>query len=139
MTDLTDHGPKPYVLNIEDTTLQNPNFRSTLWTGKLLQLTVMAIPVGGDIGLEIHPTHDQFLRIEQGEGRVEMGPEKTVVTFKEKVGPSSGVFVPCGTWHNVINTGDVELKLYTLYGPADHKAGTIHKTQHDAQIDPNEH
>jgi len=139
MADLTDHGPHPYVLDIEDATLSNPNFRSTLWTGKFLQLTVMAIPVGGDIGLEIHPEHDQFLRIEQGTGRVEMGPAQHEVTFAAEVSPDSVIFVPAGTWHNIINTGGVELKLYTLYGPPDHLPGTVHVTQHDAETDPNEH
>ena len=139
MPDLSDHGLKPYVLDIEDTTLQNPNFRSTIWTGKHLQLTVMSIPVGGDIGLEIHPDNDQFLRIEQGTGRVEMGPSQTQVTFTSEVEPDSVIFVPAGTWHNVINTGEKDLKLYTLYGPADHLPGTLHPTQHDAENDPNEH
>jgi len=139
MTDLTDHGPHPYVLDIGATTLANPNFRATLWTGSHLQLTVMCIPAGGDIGLEVHKTHDQFLRIEAGNGRVEMGPAKGEVTFRADVEAESGVFVPAGTWHNVINTGADDLKLYTLYGPADHEPGTLHKTQHDAQMDPHEH
>ncbi|MCL2316672.1 MAG: cupin domain-containing protein, partial [Actinomycetia bacterium] len=117
----------------------NPNFRATLWTGSHLQLTVMCIPAGGDIGLEVHKTHDQFLRIEAGNGRVEMGPAKGEVTFRADVEAESGVFVPAGTWHNVINTGADDLKLYTLYGPADHEPGTLHKTQHDAQMDPHEH
>jgi len=139
MHDLTDHGPHPYVLDAQGTTLDNPNFRSTIWTGKHLQMTVMCIPVGGDIGLEVHPTHDQFLRIEQGEARVEMGPTKDKVTFKEAVKPDMAIFVPCGTWHNIINTGKEDLKLYTLYGPWAHPAGTIHPTQHDAEMDPHEH
>jgi len=139
MTDLTDHGRKPYVLDIEDITLQNPNFRSTLWTGQNLQLTVMSIPVGGDIGLEVHETHDQFLRIEQGECRIEMGDEKDKVTFCENASANWAVFVPAGTWHNLINTGDVEVKLYTLYGPPAHPEGTVHATQHDAEMDPHEH
>jgi len=139
MVDLTDHGPEPYVLDIEKTTLANPNFRSTLWTGVNLQLTVMSIPVGGDIGLEIHPDHDQFLRIEQGKGEVRMGPREDDVTFKAEVGPDMVIFVPCGTWHNLVNTGKEDIKLYTLYGPADHEPGTLHKTQHDAQMDPHEH
>ena len=72
--DLTDHGPQPYVLDIEEATLGNDNFRATLWTGKNLQLTVMTIQPGDDIGLEVHDDHDQFLRIEQGTGTVRMGP-----------------------------------------------------------------
>ena len=139
MPDLKDHGSQPYALNIEETTLDNPNFRSTLWTGTNLQLTVMTIPVGGDIGLEVHPDNDQFLRIEQGRGRVEMGPTEHEVTFTQPVEGDWGIFVPAGTWHNIINVGDVELKLYTLYGPPDHVHGTLHATQHDAEIDPNEH
>ena len=139
MPDLTDHGPNPYVLDIEDATLGNANFRATLWTGSHLQLTVMSIPVGDDIGLEAHPDNDQFLRIEQGTGRVQMGPSETEVTFTAEVGPDSVIFVPAGTWHDVINTGDVDLRLYTLYGPPDHVPGTLHPTKHDAENDPNEH
>jgi len=139
MVDLSDHGPKPYVLDIEQTTLENPNFRATLWTGQHLQLTVMSIPVGGDIGLEVHHGTDQFLRIEQGKARVEMGPAQDEVDFTAEAGPDSVVFVPAGTWHNLINVGDVDLRLYTLYGPPDHVPGTVHATQHDAETDPNEH
>ena len=139
MPDLTDHGPEPYVFDIEEATLQNPNFRATLWTGEHLQLTVMSIPVGGDIGLEVHHDNDQFLRIEQGECRCEMGPVEDEVTFTADVSEDDVIFVPAGTWHNIINTGDVDLKLYTLYGPPDHVPGTLHPTQHDAEMDPNEH
>jgi len=139
MPDLTDHGQNPYVLDIEKTTLKNPNFRATLWTGTHLQLTVMSIPAGGDIGLEVHHDTDQFLRIEKGKGSVRMGPSEEEVTFTADVEDGSGIFVPAGTWHNVVNVGDVDLKLYTLYGPPDHVPGTLHPTQQDAQNDPNEH
>jgi len=138
MVDLTEHGPNPYVLDIEQTTLGNPNFRATLWTGQNLQLTVMSIPVGGDIGLEVHREHDQFLRVEQGKARVEMGPSDAEVDFTAEVEADWAVFVPAGTWHNLINIGDVDLRLYTVYGPPDHLPGTFHPTQHDAAIDPNE-
>ena len=139
MPDLSDHGPEPYVLDIEEATLGNPNFRATLWTGTHLQLTVMSIPVGGDIGLEVHPDTDQFLRIEQGSGAVRMGPTQTEVTFSAEVFADDVIFVPAGTWHNIVNIGDDDLKLYTLYGPADHLHGTLHPTQHDAETDPSEH
>ena len=139
MTDLTDHGPKPYVLDIEKATLDNPNFRATLWTGAHLQLTVMSIPAGDDIGLEVHPDNDQFLRVEQGRGRVQMGPSQDEVTFTADVEPDWVIFVPAGTWHNVMNTGQTDLKLYTLYGPPDHVPGTLHPTKHDAETDPHEH
>ncbi|MCL2468422.1 MAG: cupin domain-containing protein [Micrococcales bacterium] len=139
MPDLTDHGPNPYVIDIEDTTVENTNFRATLWTGAHLQLTVMSIPPGGDIGLEAHMGNDQFLRVEQGTGRVEMGPTETEVTFTAQVQPDWAVFVPAGTWHNITNTGSDDLRLYTLYGPPDHAPGTLHPTQHDAEQDPHEH
>ena len=80
----TDHGKKPYVLDIEAATIENPNFRTTLWTGEHLQLTLMSIPVGGDIGLEVHPDNDQFLRLEQGKGLVQMGPAEDDLPFRRE-------------------------------------------------------
>ncbi|MCL2455500.1 MAG: cupin domain-containing protein [Micrococcales bacterium] len=139
MADLTDHGPEPYVLDIEEATLENRSFRATLWTGAHLQLTVMSIPAGEDIGQEVHQGNDQFLRIEQGTGCVEMGPTQDQVTFSAQVSHDDAVFVPAGTWHNIINTGDQPLKLYTLYGPSDHLHGTLHPTKQDAENDPHEH
>lgn len=139
MTDLTDHGPRPYTLDIEEATRANDNFRSTLWTGEHLQLTVMSIDVGDDIGLEVHPDNDQFLRLEQGQGRVTMGPSETEVTFEEEVADDWAIFVPAGTWHNVVNIGDEPMKVYAIYGPADHVRGTVHATKQDQENDPNEH
>ena len=139
MTEQTDHGKKPYVLDIEATTVDKENFRTTLWTGAHLQLTVMAIPVGGDIGLEVHPDNDQFLRLEQGRGLVEMGPAEDDLNFRAEVEDDWAILVPAGTWHNVTNIGDEPLKVYALYGPPDHLPGTVHATQADAEADPHEH
>ena len=136
--DTKDHGPEPYVTNIEQLTLDNENFRTTVWTGKHIQLTVMTIPVGGDIGLEVHSGTDQFLRIEQGKGKVEMGPSEGELDFVREAEGDWAVFVPAGTWHNITNVGDTELKLYTVYGPPDHMPGTVHPTKQDAENDPNE-
>ncbi|KGF02354.1 cupin domain-containing protein [Actinomyces sp. S4-C9] len=134
-----DQGKKPYVIDIEKETLDNTNFRTTMWTGEHIQLTVMEIPVGGDIGLEVHEDTDQFLRIEQGKGRCEMGPSKDDLNFVKEVEDDFAIFVPAGAWHNVTNIGKEPLKLYTIYGPADHLPGTVHKTQADAEADPHEH
>ncbi len=134
-----DHGPNPYVVDIESATLANPNFRTTVWTGQHLQMTLMTIPPGGDIGLEVHHGTDQFLRVEQGQGRVEMGPTKDEVTFTREVEDDFAILVPAGSWHNVVNTGDEDLKVYALYGPPDHVPGTVHPTQADAEADPHEH
>jgi mannose-6-phosphate isomerase-like protein (cupin superfamily) len=139
MPDVSDHGREPYVTDIEQATLSNTNFRATLWTGAHLQLTVMSIPAGGDIGLEVHPDNDQFLRVEQGRGRVQMGSSRDDLSFDKEVEDDWVILVPAGTWHNVTNIGDSELKVYALYGPPDHKPGTVHATQQDALDDPNEH
>lgn len=109
-----DRGKEPYVVDIESKTLANDNFRTTLWTGAHLQLTLMSIPVGGDIGLEVHPKNDQFLRVEQGKGRVQMGPKKSDLNFERDVEDDWAILVPAGTWHNVTNIGDEPLKVYAL-------------------------
>jgi|SRR5690625_1745322 len=129
MADLSDHGPNPYVVNIEEATLANENYRSTLWTGKNIQLTVMSIPVGDDIGLEVHPDNDQFLRLEQGRGRVQMGPSQDNLDFEEEVEDDWVIFVPAGSWHNVTNIGDEPMKVYAIYGPAHHPHGTVNQTK----------
>ncbi len=131
-TMLTDYGPKPFVTNIEQATKQNNNFRTALWTGNHLQLTLMSINAGEDIGLERHPNLDQFLRIEQGQGLVKMGTSKDNLDFRRKVSDDYAIFVPAGTWHNIINTGKKPLKLYSIYAPPQHPKGTVHKTKKEA-------
>ena len=133
-----DYGGEPFVTDIEKETIENDNYRTTLWTGKHLQLTVMSIAVDDDIGLEVHPDNDQFLRIERGTGRCEMGPKKSDLSFVREVADDDVILVPAGMWHNVTNPGKEPLKLYALYGPADHKSGTVHPTHEDAERDPNE-
>ena len=138
MNEKNDYGPESYVVDIEKDTLDNDNFRTTRWTGENIQLTLMAIPAGGDIGLEVHETHDQFLRLEQGKGRVQMGPSKDQLTFDKEVSADWAVLVPAGTWHNITNVGEEPIKLYAIYGPPDHLHGTVHRSQTDADNDPNE-
>jgi len=131
MTDITDHGPGPFVANIEAATLENTNYRTTLWTGVNLQVTLMAIQPGHDIGLEVHDTHDQFLRIEQGQATVSMGPSQTELKVWQ-ASNDDAVIVPAGTWHNLFNSGDVPLKVYSIYGPPQHPHGTVHVTKEEA-------
>ena len=130
---IKDYGPKPFVVNINEASIQNKNYRTTLWTGYHLQITLMSIKVGEDIGLEIHPYLDQFIRIEQGEGLVLMGDSKNMLNFREKVYDNFAFVIPAGTWHNLINTSSVPLKLYSIYAPPQHPRGTVHKTKSDAQ------
>ena len=126
---LTDHGQKPFVVDINKMTLGNNTYRTAVWTGKNLQLTVMSIPVGADIGLEIHHDHDQFLRIEEGQGLAQMGDAKDHLYFNQPVFDDSAIFIPAGTWHNVLNTGNRPLKLYSIYAPPEHLFGTVHQTK----------
>ena len=128
-----DYGAEPTVLDIEAYTVSNDNFRTALWTGTFLQLTLMSIPVGGEIGLEAHPDTDQFLRIEEGEGKVMMGDTENSLTFVQMVEADFAVFIPAGKWHNLVNTGDKPLKLYSIYAPVEHPHGTVHKTFEEAE------
>ena len=130
---MTDSGPYPYVVGIEQATLENETFRTTLWTGNHLQLTVMSIEPGEDIGLESHAEVDQFLRIESGIARVQMGPAEDQLTFDEEVGDDWAVLVPAGFWHNLTNLGGSPLKLYSIYAPPEHAPGTVHATKADDQ------
>ncbi|MGI6227794.1 MAG: cupin domain-containing protein, partial [Peptococcales bacterium] len=129
---LKDYGSEPFVINIEEATTQNANFRTALWTGNHLQLTLMSLRVGEDIGLEMHPDVDQFIRIERGQGLVQMGNSRNNLDFQRRVYDDYVILIPAGKWHNLINTGNQPLKLYSIYAPPEHPHGTIHKTKADA-------
>jgi mannose-6-phosphate isomerase-like protein (cupin superfamily) len=113
-----------WVGDIERETIENETFRTVMWTGDHSQLTVMSIPAGDD---------NQFLRIERGSGRVEMGPSENEVDFTKDVADDWAIVIPAGVWHNVVNTGDGELKVYSIYSPAEHPPGTVHATKADAE------
>ena len=136
---ITDYGPEPFVINIDEATKQNNTFRTALWTGSHLQVTLMSIDVGEDIGLENHPTLDQFLRIEQGQGLVQMGDSKDQLDFEEEVYDDFAIVIPAGKWHNLTNTGNEPIKLYSIYAPPQHPYGTIHETKEIAQAAEEDH
>jgi len=116
-----------YVENIEKLTLENGLFRKVLFTAAHSQLVLMSLQPNEDIGMEVHNNVDQFLRIEEGEGKVILNGEE------HTIGDGSAIVVPAGTQHNIINTSSEKtLKLYTLYSPANHKEGTIHETKKEA-------
>lgn len=127
-----DYGPEPFVVNINKAAKQNKTYRTALWTGNHLQVTLMSLKVGEDIGLEIHPNVDQFLRIEHGQGIVQMGKRKDNLNFVRRVYDDSAIMIPAGTWHNLTNTGNIPLKLYSIYAPPHHPHGTVHVTKSDA-------
>ena len=136
---LTDYGPAPFSVNIEQATKQNTNFRTALWTGNHLQLTLMSINVGEDIGLENHPNVDQFIRIEQGQARVLMGDSPDRMDYQANVEDEYIIIIPAGKWHNIINTGNIPLKLYSIYAPPQHPHGTVHITKADAEAAEHHH
>ena len=133
--EIRDYGGKPLIVNIDRFTKLNQNYRTALWTGDHLQVTLMSIPVRGDIGLENHPDTDQFIRIESGHALVMMGNDKDNLNYRERVDGDYAVIVPAGTWHNIVNVGNTPLKLYSIYAPPHHPFGTVHKTKEDAETD----
>jgi mannose-6-phosphate isomerase-like protein (cupin superfamily) len=129
---LEDLGKNPWVLNIEQATLANRNYRIARWSGEYMQMVLMSLKPGEVIDLEVHEDHDQFIRIEQGTARVRMGKSADELTFEENVSDDWAIFIPAGYWHEVSNTGTDILQLYTIYAPSEHPAGTIHGTYEDA-------
>ncbi len=128
-----DYGCEPLIVNINRLSKVNTNFRTALWTGNNLQITLMCIPVGGDIGLEIHPEVDQFIHIESGRALALMGQYSDNLSYRRRIANGCAVIVPAGTWHNIINTGNTPLKLYSIYAPPQHPFGTVHRTKQDAE------
>lgn len=118
---------KGFVDDIEKLTEDNDDFRRVLYTGKHLQLVLMALKPGEEIGEEVHDTHDQFFRFEAGSGEV------IIDGARSKIEADDAVIVPAGARHNVVNTGSGPLKLYTLYGPPEHRDGVVRATKAEAE------
>ncbi|MBQ7913096.1 MAG: cupin domain-containing protein [Clostridia bacterium] len=129
-----DLGSQPQLLNIHNEVCRNTNFRTAIWTGKHLQVTVMSIPVGGEIGLESHDDLDQFIKVESGCATVYMGETKQNVKLVGKINSNYAIVIPAGTWHNVINSCACPLKVYSVYAPPQHPFGTIHQTKLDSDL-----
>ena len=132
---IKDVGPEPTSFDLESATTENANYRTVAWTGKHLQVTLMSIPVGESIGLEKHPETDQFLRLDAGRGKAQMGPSKDELTFEQEVSDGWCVLVPAGTWHDITNIGEEPMRLYVVYAPTHHAAGIVQKTAEDAEQD----
>src|SRR5664279_1835725 len=132
---IKDIGPQPQSFDIERATKENTNYRSVAWSGRYLQVTLMSIPAGGEIGLEAHPETDQFLRLDAGSGRVQMGPAKDKLTFEKEVSDGWCVLVPAGTWHNITNIGATPMQVYAIYAPAHHTPDKVQATAAAAEAD----
>ncbi len=131
-----DYGPEPFVINLKNAALQNNYFRSTLWTGRNMQLTVMSLLPGEDVGLEAHKGVDQLLYVEQGVGEVRMGSSKDKLNFQRYVYENYAIIIPAGKWHNLTNIGNTRLKLFSVYSPPEHPHGTIHRVKADEALAP---
>ncbi|GEK79657.1 cupin domain-containing protein [Agrococcus baldri] len=133
--EIHDNGPQRNAFDIETATRENTNYRTVAWSGEHLQVVLMSIEPGGSIGLEVHYGTDQFLRLDAGRGRVVMGPSQDDLPFEQEVSDGWSIQVPAGTWHDVINTGDEPLRLYTVYAPTHHAQGIVQATPADAEAD----
>jgi mannose-6-phosphate isomerase-like protein (cupin superfamily) len=120
---------KGFVADIEELTKENSDFRRVLYTGKNLQLVLMAIQPGEEIGEEAHADRDQFFRVEKGKGEV------WIDGFRSKIKSDSAIVVPAGARHNIVNTGEKSLRLYTLYAPPEHRDGIVRATKADADAE----
>ncbi len=125
--------------DITKLTVDNTNFRTVVYTGEHTQLTLMRLAPGEEIGLERHAHLDQFLRLEQGRARVEFGRSEDAVDDTHEVEDDWAFIVPAGVWHNVVNIGTDDVKLYSLYSPPQHPDGTVHRTKADADADEHDH
>ncbi len=122
-----------FHVSLEQATLSNDDFRRVLFTAKHMQLVLMTLQSGEEIGLETHDTHDQFIRVEEGEGKAIIGNEEFSLM------DGSAIIVPAGSQHNVINSGEKPMKLYTVYAPAEHPDGTVHHNKAEADEYEKEH
>ena len=117
---------KGFVENIEQLTTANVHFRRVVYTGKHLQLVLMTLKPGEEVGAEVHEGHDQFFRVEAGNGEV------VIDGSRRPIADDDAIIVPAGARHNVINTGSGPLQLYTLYAPPEHREGVVHATKAEA-------
>ena len=128
-----DYGAEPFATNIKEITMKNDNFRTALWTGEHLQITLMCIKVGECIGLERHSDLDQFIAIEQGIGLVQMGNDRNNLNFQAKVHEDCVFVIPAGKWHNLTNIGEKPIKLYSIYALPQHLKGIVHRTKEEEE------
>ncbi|PJJ30872.1 cupin domain-containing protein [Lacrimispora celerecrescens] len=132
-----DYGPNSFIIDLNKAAQQNDNFRATLWTGTFLQVTLMSIPVHGSIGMEVHTDHDQILRIEDGLGLVQLGESQLTMYGQYLAFTNYVIAVPAGIWHNIINIGNVPLKISSYYAPPNYAWNTVQRTRTPAASSQN--
>ena len=124
-----EHGGEVYVTNIGKDAYRNRNYRESIWTGKYLQATLMSIPCGDDIGVEMHEDTDQYIRVEYGSAMALTGTCEHHLCNRQRLCQGDVIFIPAGTWHNIVNTGRCALKLSSIYGPPHHPRCTVQKNK----------
>jgi mannose-6-phosphate isomerase-like protein (cupin superfamily) len=139
MKTIEDKGKQPAVFNLEELVIENQAYRQTIWTGDKMQVTAMSIPVGGEIGLEAHHNIEQFIRVDQGQGKVYMGQNRDNLDFVKDISDGYSVHVPAEIFHNIVNTGDEPLQLYSIYAEPEHPFGTVHLTKAEADAAEEHH
>lgn len=130
-----DCGSGPYIIPVEECAVKNMDFRRAVWTGCRMQMTLMCIPPCGEVGVEMHEDTDQLIRVEQGAAMMKLGRGRCCMERQSRLCQGEAVFVPMGTWHNIVNVGDCPLKLSSVYAPPHHPAGTVHHTREDAKYE----
>lgn len=124
-----EHGGEVYYLNVEKSAYKNRNFRESIWTGRYLQMTLMSISCGQDIGVELHKDTDQYIRVEHGYALVLTGCDAKNLENKHKLVAGDAVFIPAGVWHNIVNIGRCDLKLSSVYAPPHHPKCTVQENK----------
>ena len=128
---MTEMKIEPLVLNIASASKDNKYYRKVVWTGNSLQVALMSIDAGEEIGAEVHPDNDQFIKIEGGRGKILIGNGEDDFYYQRIIDEGYAIMIPAGTWHNIINISDVPLKLYTVYAPPHHANGRVDITKED--------
>ena len=126
-----EHGGEVYCANIGNVTMKNNNFRESVWTGRYLQMTLMSIPCGEDIGVENHYDTDQYIRVENGCAMAFTGKNRDELSNKCRLNSGEAIFIPAGTWHNIVNIGRRNLKLSSIYAPPHHPRCTVEKIKNE--------
>ena len=124
-----EHGGEIYYLNVEKSANKNRNFRESIWTGRYLQMTLMSIHCGEDIGIELHKDTDQYIRVEHGYALVLTGCDSKNLDNKHKLTTGDAVLIPAGVWHNIVNIGRCDLKLSSVYAPPHHPKCTVQENK----------
>ena len=129
----SDYGPSLYVTNVRKQAVGNTTFRTAIWTGNEVQMTIMHSPCCGEIGMEVHECDDQLIRIECGRAMLCVKGDGCMEDIRQPMSEGDVAFIPMGTWHNIVNTGNRALKVSSIYAPPHHPRGTVHRTKWDVE------